>query len=72
MIQRAFTDNYRLLAIELISLALKDLKRNKGVKDTLAWFNERSDKAMGYGWALHHSGGNPNVIRRSINEIVRT
>lgn len=67
------------MGTELIKQALADVKgyalrsyrdEKKLKQQALEWFAERSTKVGGYGWALHHSGGNPNVIRKSINKYL--
>lgn len=64
-------EGIRKLAISLISSALIDLKKPKPLKlDALMWFNERSQFICGYGWCLQMSGGNPNIIRKSIIERI--
>lgn len=59
------------LARALIMQALSDLKKNdeENKRDALAWFNRRDTKAAGYGWCLHYSEMNPNIIRKYINEF---
>ncbi len=77
-------DGIRLFGIGLIEDALKCIKlgdkpsnnvwikahRIDAKRDAIMWFNERHQTPGGYGWCLGVSGGNPNVIRRSIIEMI--
>lgn len=78
-----YSDKIKVMAREIIENALHELrsyrrKRHinnsaqqtafRGFESTLAWFNARSDVTFGYGWCLHYSQINPNVIRSAINK----
>jgi hypothetical protein len=74
-------DATRRLAREIIDQAIGDIvalrklnMRNVGAlvvdaKDAFDWINERSDRAFGYGWALHHGSRNPNRIRLAVKVV---
>lgn len=47
------------------------VRPQKSISETLCWFNSRETTPLGYGWCLGLSGLNPNVIRRSIDRILR-
>jgi hypothetical protein len=65
-------DKAKALATDLIIGALQDVRQKRFIrerKDALKWFNFRETTAFGYGWCLHYSNLNPNVIRRVINKL---